>query len=74
LAAGHCSSLSYATALHEIGHWKGRYQRSRNVIVRERWAWQWARKNALIWTRAMERDATMSLYAARYKSRFSARR
>jgi hypothetical protein len=61
------STVSYATALHEIGHIKGRYQRSRSVMVRERWAWEWARQNALCWTPAMERSATASLawYAAR---------
>jgi len=55
------SALSYATALHEIGHWKGHHRNSRNVMVRERAAWQWARKNALIWTEAMERCAAKSL-------------
>jgi hypothetical protein len=39
------SVISYATALHEIGHIKGRYQHSRREIVRERWAWEWARRN-----------------------------
>ena len=55
------SALSYAVALHEIGHWKGSRQNSRSVMVRERAAWQWARENALIWTDAMERCATQSL-------------
>ena len=61
------SALSYATALHEIGHVKGRYQNSRNTMARERWAWQWARKHALIWTDAMERSAIAALawYTAR---------
>jgi hypothetical protein len=36
------SEVSYATALHEIGHIYGRHQRSRSVMVRERWAWRWA--------------------------------
>jgi len=31
------SAISYATALHEIGHILGRYQRSKHVLVRERW-------------------------------------
>jgi hypothetical protein len=36
-------------------------------MARERWAWDWPRKNALIWTDAMERHAAASLawYAAR---------
>jgi hypothetical protein len=61
------SAVSYATALHEIGHVKGRHQKSRSVMVRERWAWRWARENALIWTDAMERSATKALawYEAR---------
>ena len=61
------SALSYATALHEIGHVKGRHQKSRSVMVRERWAWRWARENALIWNDAMERRATKALawYEAR---------
>src|SRR5262245_31749107 len=38
-----------------IGHIKGRYQNRRHsLMVRERWAWQWARDNALIWTPRME--------------------
>jgi hypothetical protein len=61
------SSISYATALHEIGHAKGRYQNSRSVMTRERAAWQWARENALIWTETMERRALNALawYAKR---------
>jgi hypothetical protein len=55
------SVISYAVALHEIGHIRGRYQRSRNVMVRERWAWQWARENAPSWSPAMERVAAKSL-------------
>jgi hypothetical protein len=51
------SSLSYATALHEIGHVLGSHQGSKSVVIRERWAWEWARKNAIIWTDAMERHA-----------------
>jgi hypothetical protein len=48
------SAISYATALHEIGHIRGRHQDSKSVMVRERWAWKWARANALFWTPAME--------------------
>jgi hypothetical protein len=59
------SQFSYAVALHEIGHIKGRYQRSRSSPVRERWAWRWARKNALPWTAAMERYSQRALAAAR---------
>src|SRR5689334_954038 len=44
------SAISYATCLHEIGHIKGRYQHSKNFMVVEHWAWQWARAHALVWT------------------------
>ena len=61
------SAISYATALHEVGHFLGRHQQSRNDLVRERWAWDWARRNALVWTPIMEQSAQPSLawYAAR---------
>jgi hypothetical protein len=55
------SVITYATALHEIGHVLGRHQSSRCVMVRERWAWKWARNNALLWTPAMQRSAERSL-------------
>jgi antirestriction protein ArdC len=56
---------SYAIALHELGHIFGRYQRSARVIVRERWAWRWARENALMWTPAMERCANAGAFPGR---------
>lgn len=49
------SAITYATALHEIGHILGRYQSSRRPIVREVWAWRWAQANALKWTPTMEK-------------------
>jgi hypothetical protein len=55
------SALSYATALHEIGHLLGRHRQSRRHMVRERDAWNWARKNAIQWTPAMERYAQKCL-------------
>jgi hypothetical protein len=55
------SPRAYATAMHEIGHILGRYQMKRSVMVRERWAWQWARRNALQWTPAMEQYAERRL-------------
>jgi hypothetical protein len=39
----------------------GRYQGSGHVLVREHWAWQWARRNALFWTPAMERYALAAI-------------
>src|SRR5262245_6671078 len=55
------SEISYATALHELGHIFGRHQHSRSEMVRERWAWKWARANALVWTPRMERDARKAM-------------
>jgi hypothetical protein len=55
------SVVTYAVALHEIGHLRGRHQKSRHCIVRERWAWEWAKRNALVWTPRMERNAAASL-------------
>jgi hypothetical protein len=51
------SRLAYATALHEIGHILGRHQLSDVVLTRERWAWDWARRNALQWTPTMQQHA-----------------
>jgi hypothetical protein len=59
------SACSYATALHEIGHIKGRHQRSKQSSIRERWAWQWARENALVWSETMERYSRAALLAAK---------
>jgi hypothetical protein len=55
------SAITYATALHEIGHILGRHQNSRRSMVREVWAWRWARTNALAWTPAMERHSRAAL-------------
>jgi len=53
------SAAGYATAPHEIGHvvlgWCADDDRE---IEQERAAWDWARRNALVWTPAMERCAT----------------
>jgi hypothetical protein len=64
------SAISYATALHEIGHIKGRFQRSKSLMVRETWAWRWAEENALAWTPRMAKNRRKSLswYAARIES------
>ena len=48
------SVYDYVTCLHELGHVSGRYQRSRHSMTRERWAWQYAREQALGWTEEME--------------------
>jgi hypothetical protein len=63
------SAISYATALHEIGHIKGRFQWGKNRMTKERWAWRWAEKNALVWTARMEADRRDSLaWAAVHKA------
>ncbi len=61
------SAISYASALHEIGHVLGRHQNSRRIMVREVWAWRWARAHAMTWTPAMERSRQNALawYAPR---------
>jgi hypothetical protein len=64
------SKISYASALHEIGHLRGRHQHSNSTLVRERWAWEWARTNALIWTPAMENSARK---AVKWYARLGAR-
>ena len=55
------SPRAYAVALHEIGHILGRYQLSRATLVRERHAWDWARRNGLRWTPEMRRHADRCL-------------
>ena len=55
------SAATYAVAMHEIGHVLGRHQRSRKTMVAERWAWRWARENAIAWTDRMERQAARAL-------------
>jgi hypothetical protein len=55
------SARSYATALHEIGHILGRHQLSEVILVRERWAWEWARRNAIEWTPTMRRHTDWCL-------------
>ena len=55
------SDRAYAVALHEIGHILGHHQLSRVVLVRERHAWDWARRNAIRWTLTMQRYARRCL-------------
>jgi hypothetical protein len=30
-------------------------------VTRERWAWHWAKRNAIVWTPDMDRDADEAL-------------
>jgi hypothetical protein len=55
------SEVSYAVALHEIGHLLGEHQHSSRTVVRERWAWKCAKRAAKIWTPRMEACAERSL-------------
>jgi hypothetical protein len=59
------SAIGYATALHELGHILGQHQDNDidDMLTQERWAWEWARQNALVWTPTMERCAVRSLAA-----------
>jgi hypothetical protein len=46
------TAISYALALHEIGHILGKNPSTR--LGREAAAWQWALDNAILWTPVME--------------------
>jgi hypothetical protein len=61
------SALTYAVALHELGHALGRHVNHVDDIVRERDAWDWARANAIAWTPKMERLAAMCMRRANKK-------
>ena len=63
------SDVTYAVALHEIGHNLGRHQNSRRSIVREVWAWRWARTNALIWTPRMWSGVATSRWRGRERNK-----
>jgi hypothetical protein len=51
------SEITYAVALHELGHALGRQANHVDEIVREQDAWDWARTHAITWTPKMERLA-----------------
>lgn len=58
------SSVTYAVALHELGHVLGAH--SGNRLDKEWHAWQWARQHALVWDDRMtdkERRALASYIA-----------
>ena len=46
------SAVTYAVAMHEVGHVLGRNPKTR--LAQEAAAWQWARANALDWCPVME--------------------
>ena len=62
------TAITYAVALHEIGHVVGPKQSGRR-LERELAAWQWARQNAKAWSPAMTAKAAKGLnsYINRYR-------
>lgn len=53
--------ITYAIALHEIGHIVGKNPRLR--LDQEITAWAWARATAIIWTDTMEAKMNKCLYS-----------
>lgn len=51
--------ITYAIALHELGHVLGEQKGKR--IDHEVQAWQWARRHAIVWTDAMKAKEAASL-------------
>jgi hypothetical protein len=68
------SSISYLAALHEIGHIKDPSYSQSDRQERERFAWDWARRNALTWTPAIERlvAEVLAIRAKRGEDRIAA--
>lgn len=54
------SAITYAVALHELGHVLGQYQ-SQPRLYKEAGAWKWALENALVWTPPMQKTMLRSL-------------
>ena len=54
------SAISYAIALHEIGHLLGPGQRASRMRC-ERGAWRWAKTNAIAWLASMNKTERRSL-------------
>lgn len=54
------SAITYAVALHEIGHIVGPWQ-SKPRLYKEAGAWKWAIENALVWTPPMQKTMIRSL-------------
>lgn len=49
------SAITYAVALHEIGHVLGKKQSSSYSLEKETYAWLWAIDNAIEWSPTMEK-------------------
>jgi hypothetical protein len=65
------TSITYAVAMHEIGHVLGKQGKYR--LEKEKLAWDWAMANAKVWTDVMERKMDKCLesyykWAARHKT------
>jgi hypothetical protein len=58
------SEMTYAIAMHELGHVFGWQQNDPNEFVREKGAWTWALFHAIVWTPSMEKFAAASLRRA----------
>lgn len=56
------SAITYAVALHELGHVLGPWQ-SQPRLYAEAGAWKWAREVAGIWTPSMEDKMSRSLHS-----------
>lgn len=54
------SAVTYAVALHEIGHILGKNQK-RPCLERETGAWKWAKKTSLFWDGRMEEKMRLCL-------------
>ena len=54
------SAITYALALHEIGHIVGPWQ-SQARLFKEAGAWKWAMDNAAVWTAVMHSYMVKSL-------------
>lgn len=48
------SDISYAVALHELGHVVCEHRPEQNRVWKELLAWRWAKANAAVWTNTME--------------------
>lgn len=67
------SEITYAVALHEIGHIAiGNRSRAIGRLAEEAEAWEWARSNALEWTDRMSEkaEACVTSYVRSYNRRY----
>ena len=54
------SRVSYAIAMHELGHVIGPWQSS-TVLIREAGAWKWVRDNVLTWGKSEEKTMRLGM-------------